>query len=86
MMADVKYSRVHYHSIPQSLNKDITLVGHLKGGHVLELPDNKSVTLKNFSGDNLTDKYVEVRGSLSDTQSFKTVSFSDFGKEFGILF
>lgn len=76
------FERILPSSIPKHVTKNVTLVGHLKGS-VLELPENKSVTLKNFTGDNLTDKVVEVRGTLTDTQTVRCESFSDFGKDFG---
>ena len=82
-MSGHAYPRLHHSGIAKSVSKDVTLVGHLKGGSVLELPENKSLTLKNFNGDHLGDKYVEVRGTLVDSQSIRCESFSDFGKDFG---
>lgn len=85
-MSQAKYPRTHYSQIAANLSKDVTVVGHLKGGNVLELPEHKSLTLKNFNADELIDKYIEVRGTLLDTQSLKAASHSDFGKEFGSFF
>ena len=85
-MSTETFPRIHHSMISKSVSKDVTVVGQLKGGSVIELPDNKSINVKSFSGDHLTDKYIEVRGTLVDSQTIKCDSFSDFGKEFGIGF
>lgn len=79
------FPRIHHSEIAKNVSKDVSIVGRLKGG-VLELPENKSISLKNFTGsDSLLDKMVEVRGTLLDTQTLRCDSFSDFGREFGKL-
>ena len=77
-----EFTRIHPSAIAKHVGREVTLVGHLKGG-VLEMPDNKSVTLKNFGGEASSDRIVEVRGSLLDTMSIRCDSHTDFGRDFG---
>ena len=80
--AEIIYPRVHHSLLEKHEKQDVTIVGYLKEGGRVELPEGKFIQLKDSVPEDLLNKAVEFRGQLLNKGSLKHVNYTDFGKDF----
>ena len=80
--AETLYPRVHYNTLERHEKQDVSIVGLLKEGGRVELPEGKFIQLKDPVSEDLVNRSVEFRGQLLNKASLKNVGHTDFGKDF----